>query len=81
MLKDTPLSETELMSRYKVMVLMVKNKNGDAKQADADTVLRPDDIIMVLGRRKSIREVFERVAAQDAGSRSKDRQKEEENRK
>ena len=61
MLKGKALSETELMSKYNVMVMMVKNKDGEAKQANADTVLKLGDIIMVLGQRKDIRKVFERV--------------------
>ena len=57
--QDRPLSETPMMSKYNIMVMMVKNKDGEAQQANADTVLKPDDIIMVLGHRKDIREVFE----------------------
>ena len=61
-LANTPLSESGIMSEHNVMVMMVKNKKGEARQANADTILRNGDIIMVLGRRKDIREVFERVA-------------------
>ena len=61
-LKGTCLADSDLMSAHNIMVMMVKNKNGEATQAKADTVLRPGDIIMVLGRRKDIREVFERVS-------------------
>ena len=60
-LRDLPLSETDLTSRYNIMVMMVKNRTGEATQAGADTVLKKDDIIMVLGKRKDIREVFEKV--------------------
>lgn len=60
-LRDTPLSESVLMPKYNIMVMMVKNKDGEARQAHADTILKPDDIIMVLGQRKSIREVFEKI--------------------
>ena len=59
MLRGIPLKDSEIMSRYNIMVMMVKNKNGEARQATADTVLKPNDIIMVLGRRKAILEVFE----------------------
>ena len=58
MLKDTPLSQSGLMSRYNIMVMMVKNKKQQARQANAHTILHPGDIVMVLGDRKSIREVF-----------------------
>ena len=57
-LRDVPLSQSVLMSDYNVMVLMVKKKDGEAQQANADTVLRENDIIMVLGSRENIRKVF-----------------------
>ena len=60
-LRDIPLSESVIMSQYNIMVMMVKNKAGEARQANADTVLKPNDIIMVLGKRKNIREVFEKI--------------------
>ena len=43
------------------MVMMVKGLRIEARQADADTVLRPHDIIMVLGNLKDIQEVFEQA--------------------
>ena len=58
-LKETPLSESVIMSQYNIMVMMVKSKNGDAHQANADTILKPNDVIMVLGKLKSIHELFE----------------------
>lgn len=60
LLKDTTLAQSGLMSKYNVMVLMVKTKSDEARQARASTVLHEDDIIMVLGKRKAIREVFEK---------------------
>ena len=57
-LRDLPLKESSIMSQYNIMVMMVKKQNGEAAQATADTVLKPNDIIMVLGRRKDILEVF-----------------------
>ena len=62
-LQDTPLSQSELMQKHNIMVIMVKNKNGGARQATADTILKKDDILMVLGKRKDIRTVFERGKA------------------
>ena len=59
MLKGVPLKDTDIMARHNIMVMMVKNKNSEARQATADTVLKPNDIIMVLGKRKDILEVFE----------------------
>ena len=57
-LQDTPLRDSEIMARHNIMVMMVKNQKGEARQAPADTVLRPNDIMMVLGHRKDILEVF-----------------------
>ena len=57
-LKEIPLKESEIMSRYNIMIMMVKKQNGEACQATADTVLKANDVIMVLGRRKDILEVF-----------------------
>ena len=60
LLENTTLAQSGLMSKYNVMVLMVKTKSDEARQARASTILRKDDIIMVLGKRKAIREVFEK---------------------
>ena len=60
-LRDIPLSDSVLMSKYNIMVMMVKKKDSEARQAHADTILHPDDVIMVLGQRKAIREVFEKI--------------------
>ena len=60
LLENTTLAQSGLMSKYNVMVLMVKTKSDEARQARASTVLHEDDIIMVLGKRKAIREVFEK---------------------
>ena len=34
-LQDVPLSESVLTSQYNIMVMMVKNHNGDARQVNA----------------------------------------------
>ena len=60
-LRDTTLSASGLRSKHNIMVMMVKGLRIEARQADADTVLRPHDIIMVLGNLKDIREVFEQA--------------------
>jgi len=59
MLRDTTLSASGLRAKHNIMVMMVKGLRIEARQADADTVLRPHDIIMVLGNLKDIQEVFE----------------------
>lgn len=60
-LQDVPLSKSIIMSEYNILVLMVKNHYGEAKQANADTILKKNDIIMVLGDKNDIREAFGRV--------------------
>ena len=57
-LQEIPLKDSEIMSRHNIMVMMVKKQNGEARQATAETILKPSDSIMVLGRRKDILEVF-----------------------
>ena len=59
-LRDVPLRDSEIMARHNIMVMMVKAPSGVATQATADTVLVPGDVIMVLGNRKDILEVFEK---------------------
>lgn len=61
MLKDTTLAESGIMSEHHLMVMMVKSTDEDARQANGNTILRPKDTIMVLGDRKTIREVFENI--------------------
>ena len=60
-LRDTTLSASGLRTKHNIMVLMVKGLRIEARQADADTILRPHDIIMVLGNMKDIQEVFEQA--------------------
>ena len=61
MLADRPLSASGIRAKYNIMVMMVKRPNEEARQAGAGTILKPDDVIMVLGKRKAIREVFEKM--------------------
>lgn len=61
MLQNTTLADSELGSKYHLMVMMVKSRGGEAQQAKADTVLQPNDTIMVLGKRKDIWEFFENI--------------------
>ena len=61
MLKDRTLADSGIMSDHHLMVMMVKSTDEDARQANGNTILRPKDTIMVLGDRKTIREVFENV--------------------
>ncbi len=61
MLKDTRLADSGIMSDHHLMVMMVKSVDEDARQANGNTILRAKDTIMVLGDRKTIREVFENI--------------------
>ena len=60
-LKDVTLAESRIMPQYHVMIMLVKSPDGEAKQANAHTILRENDTIMVMGDRKVIREIFEKV--------------------
>ena len=61
MLRDTTLANSGLMAKHKLMVMMVKPPDGDGRQANGNTILQPKDTIMVMGKRKAIREVFENI--------------------
>ena len=55
------LSDSVLREKYNIMVMLIKTKNGEAQQANANTILKKGDIIMVLGDRKNIHTVFETI--------------------
>ena len=61
MLENTKLAESGIMSEHKLMIMLVKPPEGDAMQANGNTILQPRDTIMVLGKRQTIRDVFESV--------------------
>jgi len=63
-LVDTTLAESGIMSDHKLMVMLVKSPDGEARQANGTTILQPKDTIMVLGKRSVIREIFENVELQ-----------------
>ena len=60
-LKNTKLSESTIRTEHNIIILMVKNPYGDAKQANPDTILKKNDIVMMLGKRTDIRELFEKI--------------------
>lgn len=60
-LQNTTLAESGIMSEHKLMIMMVKASDGEAQQANGNTILKPKDTIMVLGNRKKIRDIFENV--------------------
>ena len=73
MLEEKPLSESEIMSRYNIMVMMVKSPNEEARQANADTILKANDVIIVLGKRRAILEVFEKKESKNHSRQEKNR--------
>ena len=60
-LRGIPLSQSGLRSEFGILVLLICSRDGETKQAHPDTILQPEDLIMVLGPRRNIRTVFERV--------------------
>ena len=60
-LEDTTLAESGIMSEHNLMIMMVKSTDDDARQANGGTILKPKDTIMVLGKRQTIREIFENI--------------------
>lgn len=64
MLKNIPLEKSYLRHKYDVSVMMVKTLDGRSFQPNATTILVEKEVIMVLGRKKDIREVFENVNPQ-----------------
>lgn len=65
MLRNKTLADSGIMSEHKLMIMMVKSSDDDAKQANGNTILQTKDTIMVLGKRKTIREIFENVELQE----------------
>lgn len=60
-LQDTMLKDAVLKSKYEILIMMLKNKEGQSMQVDAETIVTKGDILVVLGTKKFIRSVFERV--------------------
>ena len=61
-LEGTTLAHSGIMSEHNLMIMMVKSADeADARQANGNTVLKPKDTIMVLGKRQTIREIFENI--------------------
>ena len=60
-LRNTKLSDSTIRTEHNIMVLMVKTPYGDAKQATPDTIIKKNDIVMLLGKRSNIRELFEKI--------------------
>lgn len=60
-LQDTTLAESQIMMKYNLMVMIVKSAEEEARQANGNTILKPEDTIIVLGSRKNIREIFEKM--------------------
>lgn len=59
-LRGVPLSKSGIMPNHSIMVMLVKDEATGARQANAHTVLKTNDVIVVLGKLEAIREVFEK---------------------
>ena len=61
-LEDTTLALSGIMMEHNLMIMMVKSADeADARQANGNTILRPKDTIMVLGKLQTIRDIFENI--------------------
>jgi len=63
-LTNVQLSQSDLRSRYELLVLMVKSPKGDTRHGDADTVISKDDVVTVMGRKQNIVDCFNRKEAE-----------------
>jgi trk system potassium uptake protein TrkA len=53
-LSGVPLGESHLRATYKVTVVCVKPSGGQFTYADRDTVLAPNDLIVIAGHRRDV---------------------------
>lgn len=60
-LRNIRLQDTVLRSEHDILVMMLKNKEGKAIKVEGTTIVEKDDILVVLGTKKSIRNIFERI--------------------
>ena len=56
-----PLKDSSIKQKHNILVMMVKEEGGISHQVEANTVLQKKSVVMVLGERKKIREIFEKV--------------------
>jgi NhaP-type Na+/H+ and K+/H+ antiporter len=54
------LIENEISKQYGIMVLLTKQFDGTVVRASASTVLKKDDMVMVLGKRRNINKLFKK---------------------
>ena len=60
-LDGVPLKDTNLKQKYNILVMMVKEEGGTSHQVEASTILKKKSVVMVLGERKKIRDIFEKI--------------------
>lgn len=60
-LKDVTLLDSGLKENYGVMVMAIKDSEGNYEQASGRSVLKEKDTLIVLGNRKKIRAAFEKA--------------------
>lgn len=58
-LDGVSLSKSPLKEKYRIQILLIKRENEPMDTPDGSTVILKDDIVIVFGPYKSIREVFE----------------------
>lgn len=61
MLFETELSKSRLKEDYGILVMAIKSEDGKTHHAHGYTVLKPQDVIVVLGDKNKVRSVFEKV--------------------
>ncbi|HAX72132.1 MAG TPA: hypothetical protein DCY20_01270 [Firmicutes bacterium] len=58
--KDKQLSETNLRTKYNILILTIRRNGNILPNILGDTTLQSEDILIVFGPYKNIRELFER---------------------
>lgn len=56
-----PLKDSNIKQKHNILVMMVKEEGGISHQVEANTILKKKSVVMVLGERRKIREIFEKV--------------------
>ncbi len=57
---DKTLVESEISKIHEIMVILIKKPDGTVERAKAVTILKKDDMVMVLGKRRNIIKLFKK---------------------
>jgi hypothetical protein len=57
---DKTLVESEISKIHEIMVILIKKPDGTVERANAVTILKKDDMVMVLGKRRNITKLFKK---------------------